>query len=525
MTFNFNDAIDKRLKKQKLVEETLSELLGLKVLKEAVAKKSDPISLKTISSIRPEDKTELEIFLNNIQGNNLRTKVTNINAFFSKFMKEGFSAEDPTLFEGKTNSQALQETISYLVFYKTLTSMIDSLGPSSAGFSFESFLSVLIGGQVLPAKQGNDMGTLVDIVGTNEGDISAKFLTKGGKIGGAYSNLLSDMVNGREVKYIVGLKDFDQSGQGKLSFTEFFLNRENFIEVLVAASSPSDLKGIQIRLSDELPTDKALEWEEVEAKFKRDLAGSLSMKDGLSVKDGPQGDDRLRLADIVSNMIFREKELRFFNRSDFKYNEENYKDFLDNFEDYYEQSIEMVKNNPKLAKKYGNLNFQTRDESGNYSNNYKIIIKNIKGLKSLISRKIKGAERTETSNAYSIEDSIELYRKANTDEERIDLIKRMLSIGQFSINYNSLVSSGEGSVSIYQETIDFGQRKLEAIVNNLSNVTKVTGLRIIEDAQGMLEDLNKYFAGGLENPTLADSARTKARRIDRKTKEISTKES
>ena len=78
MTFNFNDAIDKRLKKQRLVEETLSELLGLKVLKEAVARKTDPISLKTISTIRPEDKTELEIFLKNIQGNNLRTKVTKV---------------------------------------------------------------------------------------------------------------------------------------------------------------------------------------------------------------------------------------------------------------------------------------------------------------------------------------------------------------------------------------------------------------------------------------------------------------
>ena len=520
MTFNFNDAIDKRLKKQKLVEETLSELLGLKVLKEAVARKTDPISLKTISTIRPEDKTELEIFLNNIQGNNLRTKVANINAFFSKFMKEGFSAEDPTLFENKTNSQALQETISYLVFYKTLTSMIDSLDASSAGYSFESFLSVLIGGQVLPSKKGNAIKTLVDIVGTNEGDISAKFLTKGGKISGAYSNLLSDMVNGREVKYIVGLKDIDkESGQGKLSFTEFVLNRENFISVLASTSPPSSLKGIQIRLSDEFPTDKALEWEEVEAKFKRDLAGSLSMKDGL------QGDDRLRVADLVGNMIFREKELRFFNRSDFKYDEESYQDFLDNFEDYYEESVELAKSDPKLSKKYGNLNFQTRDESGNYSNNYKIIIKNIKGLKSLITKKKAGAEKTEISNAYSLEDSIELYGKANTDEERIDLIKRMLSIGEFSINYNYLVSSGKGSVSIYEETIDFGQAKLEALVSNLSNVTKVTGLRIIEDAQGMLEDLNKYFAGGLENSELADSARTKARRIDRKTKQISTKES
>jgi hypothetical protein len=95
--------------------------------------------------------------------------------------------------------------------------------------------------------------------------------------------------------------------------------------------------------------------------------------------------------------------------------------------------------------------------------------------------------------------------------------------GSFALSYSKLKSSE--FLKEYPETIDFGESKLEAVVSNLSNVTKVTGLRIIEDAQGMLEDLNKYFAGGLENSELADSARTKARRIDRKTKEISTKQS
>lgn len=382
MTFNLNEAVDKRVKKQTLVEEVLSDLLGLKVVKEAVKKQLSAINIKAFPELRPEDKQELEVFLKNIQGNDLKSKVTNINSFFSKFMQEGFNPEDPSLFEDKSNSQALQETISYLVFYKSLTALIAKLSPSSAGFSFEHFLSVLIGGNVLPANQGNAAKTLVDIVGSNEGDISAKLLTKDKpKITGAYSNLINDMINGKQLKYIIGLKEFEdqKAGEGKLSFGEFLITRDNFISILEVAS-PSALEGIRM------------------------------------VKEG---------------------------------------------------------SDPK------NPIFETPQES------------------------------------------IKRYKEATSDQEKIDLLKRMNKTNSFALTWKKI--PGEIKVE-YSESLDFGLDKLQAVVSNLSNVTKVTGLRIIEDAQGMLEDLNKYFAGGLQEDTLADSARTKARRIDRKTKEISTKQ-
>lgn len=522
MTFNLNEAVDKRIKKQALVEEVLSDLLGLKVLKEAVKSGNAPISAGAFPEPRPEDKEQLEIFLNNIQGNNLQTKVANINSFFSKFMSKDFNAEDPTLFEDKSNSQALQETISYIVFYKTLTALIAKLDASSAGFSFESFLSVLIGGNVLPATKGNAAKTLVDVVGSNEGDISAKLLdAKSPSVTGAYSNLIGDMKAGREVKYIVGLKNFGdkEKKEGSLSFAEFILTRENFVNIL-AKTSPSNLMGIRIRLSEKLSANLALEWEEVEAKFKRDLIGNLSMSDGLD-----NNKVRIRMANLIANLVFRENELQFFNLNTFKYDEERYNNFINNLEEILMDAFDTIRNNPELYNdpKYSSvLDFEIVDEDGNYTKNYNIIMSSVKNLKKLIDKKLSSAEKTETPNTFSVEDSIEMYNKANTEEERIQLLDRMLAVGSFSMSYGQLKSIE--SFRPYPETLDFGESKLQAVVSNLSNVTKVTGLRIIEDAQGMLEDLNKYFAGGLQEDTLADSARTKARRIDRKTKEISTKQ-
>lgn len=518
MTFNFNDAIDKRLKKQKLVEETLSELLGLKVLKEAVARKTDPISLKTISTIRPEDKTELEIFLKNIQGNNLRTKVTNINAFFSRFMKEGFSAEDPTLFENKTNSQALQETISYLVFYKTLTTMIASLDASSAGFSFESFLSVLIGGSQKPASQANTEGTLVDVVGTNEGDISAKLLAGSPSVTGAYFNLISDMKAGREIKYIVGIKEFSgkDKKEGKLSFGEFIITRDNFIDILMNAGTVTGLEGIRVRLSPELEIGQALEIEEVMANFQQSLVSILKVSDNLN-------DEERKLISIATTQLVFSKEENLINRDTFVINKKLFSDLIQNFDEYFEYILQDLEDQHP---EYRTIAFV--DQQGRYTENYEILFNFVKQLPKFISNIVKSREKTTKVNTVNPQQSAELYKKAKDDQERNTILDKMLGStkgvgGSFTLSYSRLKSLG--FVKEYPETIDFGQSKLEALVSNLSNVTKVTGLRIIEDAQGMLEDLNKYFAGGLENSELADSARTKARRIDRKTKEISTKES
>jgi len=51
-------------------------------------------------------------------------------------------------------ADAIGKLISYLVFYKTLTKVVTNFNASSAGFSFESFLAVLLNGKQIPANTG-----------------------------------------------------------------------------------------------------------------------------------------------------------------------------------------------------------------------------------------------------------------------------------------------------------------------------------------------------------------------------------
>ena len=77
----------------------------------------------------------LEDYLQNIVGATFKEKIANISAFYSS------GADIIAKAEKQTRSARIQQAISYLVFYKTLTKVITNFNASSAGFSFESFLS------------------------------------------------------------------------------------------------------------------------------------------------------------------------------------------------------------------------------------------------------------------------------------------------------------------------------------------------------------------------------------------------
>ena len=106
-------------------------------------------------SISDDARYQLARYLKNIPGANIKEKLRSLNDFF-----EGRDA--PTSFEN--NSDRIQKVISYLVFYKTLTTIITNFNASSAGFAFESFLAVLLDadtGRQIPASAGS---TIADIV-------------------------------------------------------------------------------------------------------------------------------------------------------------------------------------------------------------------------------------------------------------------------------------------------------------------------------------------------------------------------
>jgi hypothetical protein len=162
-------------------------------------------------------------------GATLEAKIAELNSFM----------ENPDMGGSGGAAQVVGKVMSYLVFLKTLTRVITNFNASSAGFSFESFIAVLMGGAQI--KTGSQ--TIADFEAGGE-FVSLKLYSEAGvEIGGSWQDLIDDLadkaMNNRMV-YLVVLKKLEGEGleqNGTLTFYQFVLTLEN-IANFVAGSGP-----------------------------------------------------------------------------------------------------------------------------------------------------------------------------------------------------------------------------------------------------------------------------------------------
>ena len=141
---------------------------------------------KTISG---PQRQLLEGYLKNIDGKTFEERIANISRFYS----DGAGIIGESKKDGRT--EKITQAISYLVFYKTLTKVITNFNASSAGFSFESFLSALVKGKQI--QTGNKtIADYTDGLSGQEIPVSLKLYREGGlEVGGSYTDLINDLVD------------------------------------------------------------------------------------------------------------------------------------------------------------------------------------------------------------------------------------------------------------------------------------------------------------------------------------------
>jgi len=173
----------------------------------------------------------LEDYLNKIQGNNLAAKLDNLNKFMA----------NPDL-DSQSPGDKIAKILGYLVFYKTLTRVITNFNASSAGFSFESFLAVLTGGEQIATGQE----TIADYITQEKEYVSLKLYSEGSvEVGGSFQDLVDDLVDDSKQNsmiYLVVLKSLEGDGldqEGTLSFYEFRLNLDNVANFIAKSSKES----------------------------------------------------------------------------------------------------------------------------------------------------------------------------------------------------------------------------------------------------------------------------------------------
>jgi len=182
----------------------------------------------------------LKDYLDKIQGADLKDKLKNLNDFMAN---PDLAADSP--------GDKISKILGYLVFYKTLTRVITNFNASSAGFSFESFLAALTGGEQIPTGQE----TIADY---KSGDdfVSLKLYAEGSvEVGGSFQDLVDDLADdtkNNSMIYLVVLKSLEGDGldqEGTLSFYQFKLTLDNVGNFIDKSAKES-------RLMMALPLDK-----------------------------------------------------------------------------------------------------------------------------------------------------------------------------------------------------------------------------------------------------------------------------
>lgn len=237
-----------------LTEDEAPDLSGMddKATQEMILRMIPDIAVSEIgwSDVTTDDKGDaisgpqrqlLVQFLQNVEGANFEERIKSVSQFYTSGAQ---MYEDASLDKG----DLIAKTISYLVFYKTLTKIITNFNASSAGFSFESFLAALVDGEQVPANTGT-IADYIDKASGTDIPVSLKLYREGQlEVGGSYTDLVNDLVNpqwtgfGNKMRYVICTKVLSGKGlkqEGEIKFWQFDFTLDNLVAILVNSKATS----------------------------------------------------------------------------------------------------------------------------------------------------------------------------------------------------------------------------------------------------------------------------------------------
>ena len=221
-----------------------------------------------------DSRRQIERFLSQIgvQRYDIKSKLKYLEAFFSK--SEAGGAAKQSLKAAGVNlddpRQTIAKILSYLTFYKTLTMILQNFNAASAGFTFESFVAVLLGGEQVPTGQG----TIADLTAKTGRPISLKLLDeKSATVEGSLRELINDFAGlgtkpVKAMRYIVVLKDLQGDGpelEGVIKFFQFDYTIDTILHYLTQPTGEQE-KNLRLPVSvvqgqeeEEIPAARAFE--------------------------------------------------------------------------------------------------------------------------------------------------------------------------------------------------------------------------------------------------------------------------
>tara|TARA_Y100000310_G_scaffold301635_1_gene338298 strand:+ start:217 stop:1884 length:1668 start_codon:yes stop_codon:yes gene_type:complete len=470
-----------------------------------------------------EARQQLQQFLEQIQGDDLRAKLKYIDDVYKnpeKVMKRKSMAV-------RTPGEKIAATLSFLVFIKTLTTIITNFNAASAGFNFEAFLGVLLGG----GQISTGSKTIADLQDEKGRPISLKlYQEKTLKAGGSYTDLVNDLIRKPfySMQYVVATKTLTGEGldaEGIVDVYRYELDIDNILQILYNSALPHNSENIQLP-SSVIAGETGLGFKIPKVPSPEQIATNFAQRAYAGLERARLGDLWPPLDDALDYST---------NAALFKGKDAAASSFL-------------TQNRPGSVKDI--LNQFAKQEDALISDEQAVLIFNIlndaneKAVAQVKKAKERIASFTKGEKEWaSPEDSLAFYNGLSLDQKRRAL---MSSRGyRFTKQYeltrrdiyniqalaaragdkegSSRVFGGRGTrgqTDVHIGQIVVGKTKLQETLNKMVNEVNESVFIIFQNLKTLTTNLQAYFAGALTDDTQAATAIGASHEIEGRTQEL-----
>ena len=482
------------------------------------------------AEIKGPQRKLLEDYLSNIGGDDFKARIENV----SRFYDDGTGIVQERA--GGDRTQRIVQAISYLVFYKTLTKVITNFNASSAGFSFESFLAALVNGFQIPANTG----TIADYIDRASGEqipVSLKLYKEGNlEVGGSYTDLVNDLtMSGEQTKnwassfpnamrYVVCTKQLtgdDLEQEGQIKFYQFDFTLDNVVDILANSKDSSKkcimiprrvmnaLKGGQLSNVDlDLPDAGTLPSPQELEKVFIDALRKIIEDNGIPI-------DEVGFRDLTKKLEWSEND-DLFQPADAKR--------FGGVEQGIVRGISAT--NPNARKEIVNALFPQMPWRGGrqalitaIGAANKVVTDQHTASKKADERNREIVRMVQADEFLSPEESMREYGMLKSSDRKKIALKNSwgyLTTGHFSMNQTQATNTGAPTNTIEIGVIRVGRSEVANVVNSIRDILNEEVTEIFKSLKILSDSLNSFFAGGLQDDSLAGQSISNANNISSK---------
>ena len=475
--------------------------------------------------VKGRERQLLENYLENILGSETARGLDSLPQQLAK-LSDFYDNPEKYLQGAETRSAKIQQAVSMLVFYKTLTKIIANFNAASAGFSFESFLATLLDGVQVPANTG----TIADFYagGTDGEPISLKLYNeKSVEVGGSFVDLVGDLLNdskNNRMTYLVVMKNLKGEAEnltGNLTFYQFDFTLDNVMDIIGDSKPASkaciilplegnELSGVEAPERIRITTDMV---QELFVQNLKELVKNDQAVDAIISSPYFQyGTDEMMSIASSSSPVRRYADKR---KASNRENMEQVLRGIPAFETQEDLSNVVLAIYAALDK----ASVQVRDLRAGRKEKIAQILPSLSSYR--VTKGSKGEKKAAEAENINVaaENSIQYYDnlKGNTQAQKRALLKTngYLNEMQFSLNKAEVLKLAEPMA-----TLEVGAASIQKMLSETTSLLNSEVFSIFNSLRELSDNLNGFFASGLADTEKATGAIGDAQNIESKTEKV-----